>query len=218
MHHVMDGDDEAERGVPELLLVLLVPLPAACADRALHDCSRSERLAALPLVREPGTGFSYGVSTLVVGRLIEVASGLPLEEAMERLFGRWTSECKIVYASKVTKNPHLAIVGTVEAIVSFLRHQPGIQKMLGIVKMQPDGFTVRVTVGGKFLTFKQFGMVSDGTPQVAYVKAGYETMACVKPLDLFHYDCAFGHELTSHSEMFQDHKPASAEAMDAHSA
>lgn len=36
-------------------------------------------------MREPGTGFSYGVSTLVVGRLIEVASGLPLEEAMERL-------------------------------------------------------------------------------------------------------------------------------------
>ena len=70
------------------------------------------------------------------------------------------------------KNPYLAIVGTVDAIVKFLRSNPELQRILGIVKMHPDGFTVRVTVNEKFVTFKQFGMAADGTLQVAYVKAG----------------------------------------------
>jgi CubicO group peptidase (beta-lactamase class C family) len=37
------------------------------------------RLAALPLLAQPGTLFNYGHSTDVVGRVIEVASGMPLD-------------------------------------------------------------------------------------------------------------------------------------------
>jgi CubicO group peptidase (beta-lactamase class C family) len=43
---------------------------AACCDQ----------WAALPLVFQPGTEWNYGVSTDVLGRVVEVASGMPLDE------------------------------------------------------------------------------------------------------------------------------------------
>ncbi|MBI5387558.1 MAG: beta-lactamase family protein [Verrucomicrobia bacterium] len=46
-----------------------------------------ERLAKLPLVQQPGEAFFYGVNTDVLGYLVEVVTGKPLEVAMqERLF------------------------------------------------------------------------------------------------------------------------------------
>ncbi len=47
----------------------------------------SERLAALPLAFEPGSRWHYGVSTDVLGRLVEVVSGQALDEFLaQRLF------------------------------------------------------------------------------------------------------------------------------------
>ncbi|MSU35990.1 MAG: class A beta-lactamase-related serine hydrolase [Pedosphaera sp.] len=47
-----------------------------------------ERLSKLPLVQEPGTAFYYGVNTDVLGALVEVVSGKPLEDYMQdRIFG-----------------------------------------------------------------------------------------------------------------------------------
>jgi CubicO group peptidase (beta-lactamase class C family) len=44
--------------------------------------------AALPLVFQPGTEWNYGVSTDVLGRLVEVLAGKPLDEVLaERVFG-----------------------------------------------------------------------------------------------------------------------------------
>jgi len=44
--------------------------------------------AGLPLVFEPGTEWNYGVSTDVLGRIVEVVSGQPLDVFMqERIFG-----------------------------------------------------------------------------------------------------------------------------------
>ena len=44
--------------------------------------------AALPLVFQPGTEWNYGVSTDVLGRLVEVLAGKPLDEVFaERVFG-----------------------------------------------------------------------------------------------------------------------------------
>lgn len=46
------------------------------------------RIAARPLVAQPGEAFVYGMSTDVLGRLVEVLSGLPLDEYMQReVFG-----------------------------------------------------------------------------------------------------------------------------------
>lgn len=39
-----------------------------------------DRLAAQPLVHQPGSAYQYGLSTDVLGRVVEVASGLPLDE------------------------------------------------------------------------------------------------------------------------------------------
>ncbi len=40
----------------------------------------TDRWAALPLVFQPGTGWNYSVSTDVLGRIVEVISGQPLDE------------------------------------------------------------------------------------------------------------------------------------------
>ncbi|WP_207495834.1 serine hydrolase domain-containing protein [Aridibaculum aurantiacum] len=46
-----------------------------------------DRLAKLPLAHNPGEKFTYGLSTDVLGRLVEVASGLPLDRFFEeRIF------------------------------------------------------------------------------------------------------------------------------------
>ncbi|MDF8332572.1 serine hydrolase domain-containing protein [Novosphingobium cyanobacteriorum] len=48
----------------------------------------ADRLAKLPLVYEPGERWSYSVSLDLLGRVIEVVSGLPLDAFMaERIFG-----------------------------------------------------------------------------------------------------------------------------------
>ena len=47
-----------------------------------------DRIAARPLVAQPGTEFVYGMSTDVIGRLVEILSGRPLDVYMrEELFG-----------------------------------------------------------------------------------------------------------------------------------
>jgi CubicO group peptidase (beta-lactamase class C family) len=42
------------------------------------------RLAQLPLLHQPGHAWTYGLSTEVLGRVVEVASGLPLDEFFRR--------------------------------------------------------------------------------------------------------------------------------------
>ena len=47
-----------------------------------------ERWARLPLLFQPGTEWNYGISTDVLGRLVEVVSGMPLDRFFaERIFG-----------------------------------------------------------------------------------------------------------------------------------
>ena len=47
-----------------------------------------QRLSRLPLVQQPGTAFYYGVNTDVLGYLVQVVSGKPLEVYLqERMFG-----------------------------------------------------------------------------------------------------------------------------------
>jgi CubicO group peptidase (beta-lactamase class C family) len=45
-----------------------------------------DRLAQLPLKFEPGTRWNYGVSTDVVGRLVEIISGKPLDQYLQEHF------------------------------------------------------------------------------------------------------------------------------------
>lgn len=44
----------------------------------------TERIAAMPLVHQPGERFSYGLSTNVLGRVIEIVSGLSLKDYLDK--------------------------------------------------------------------------------------------------------------------------------------
>lgn len=58
------------------------------ADKDEALASVIDRLAKLPLHGQPGEVYQYGYSTDVLGRLVEVASGLPLDRFFaERIFG-----------------------------------------------------------------------------------------------------------------------------------
>jgi CubicO group peptidase (beta-lactamase class C family) len=48
----------------------------------------AQRFAQVPLLFQPGTGWNYGVSTDVLGRVVEVAAGMPLDQFFaERITG-----------------------------------------------------------------------------------------------------------------------------------
>lgn len=54
-------------------------LKAQPSEKAKDLADLVSRLAALPLLAQPGTVFNYGFSTDVAGRVIEVVSGMPLD-------------------------------------------------------------------------------------------------------------------------------------------
>jgi len=43
-----------------------------------------KKLARMPLVHQPGEAFNYGLSTDVLGRVVEVASGMPFDEFLQK--------------------------------------------------------------------------------------------------------------------------------------
>jgi CubicO group peptidase (beta-lactamase class C family) len=65
------------------------PLPGSPPSAPTPDLKTfAERLAKLPLVAEPGTKWHYSVSLDLLGRVIEVASGMDFEAFLQkRLFG-----------------------------------------------------------------------------------------------------------------------------------
>jgi CubicO group peptidase (beta-lactamase class C family) len=60
-------------------------MTAGVYDFASDNARMAERLAALPLLHQPGTVFEYGMSTDVLGRVIEIAAHAPLDEALQAL-------------------------------------------------------------------------------------------------------------------------------------
>ena len=58
-------------------------------DPGLNSSQLMDRLADLPLSFHPGTGWEYSVATDVIGRLVEILSGVRLDEFMKtRIFDR----------------------------------------------------------------------------------------------------------------------------------
>ena len=56
-------------------------------ERGATLADMAKKLSAIPLVHEPGERWTYGVSTDVLGYLVEVVSGMPFEEFLQtRLF------------------------------------------------------------------------------------------------------------------------------------
>ncbi|WP_136443180.1 serine hydrolase domain-containing protein [Pacificoceanicola onchidii] len=66
------------------------PLHRTYKDAKVYDFSVAnevicQRLAAVPLMQQPGTIFEYGMSTDVLGRVIEVITGASLDEALRSI-------------------------------------------------------------------------------------------------------------------------------------
>jgi CubicO group peptidase (beta-lactamase class C family) len=65
-----------------------------------------DRLATLPLQGQPGESFQYGFSSDVLGRLVEIVSGMPLDKFFEeRIFGplKMTDSCFFLPPEKVAR-------------------------------------------------------------------------------------------------------------------
>jgi CubicO group peptidase (beta-lactamase class C family) len=58
--------------------------PAAAAVTSLKDFA--DRLATAPLLSEPGTAWSYSLGLDLLGRVIELASGVPFDEFLQQRF------------------------------------------------------------------------------------------------------------------------------------
>ena len=69
-------------------IVSRFPIPGTPASAPTPDLKTfSERLAKLPLIAEPGTKWSYSISLDLLGRVIEVASGMDFEAFLKtRIF------------------------------------------------------------------------------------------------------------------------------------
>lgn len=57
--------------------------PAASVAQPATLAEFAERAASVPLLAEPGTRWSYSIGTDVLGRVIEVASGMPLDRFVQ---------------------------------------------------------------------------------------------------------------------------------------
>jgi CubicO group peptidase (beta-lactamase class C family) len=80
------------------------------ADKNETLAEAIERLATLPLHGQPGEQFQYGFSSDVLGRVVEVISGLPLDQFFaQRIFGplKMTDSCFFLPPEKA---PRLATV------------------------------------------------------------------------------------------------------------
>jgi CubicO group peptidase (beta-lactamase class C family) len=76
------------------------------ADKDETLATAIDRLATLPLHGQPGESWQYGFSTDVLGRVVEVASGMPLDKFFqERIFGplKMTDSCFFLPPEKAAR-------------------------------------------------------------------------------------------------------------------
>ena len=59
-------------------------IDSGVGDLSLTNAEFTAKLGALPLAYQPGTTFQYGFSTDVLGRVVEVVSGMPLDAFIEQ--------------------------------------------------------------------------------------------------------------------------------------
>jgi len=125
----------------------------------------------------------------------------PAEEfkmALAGLFGDVVvKELGIKYCHKVTQNTKPALVGSSEKLMEFIKSNATIRQELDLLEVgkdanadEPLSFVGR-GVDGKGKEFSKAFTMSPNTMYVVYVKQGWETMACVKPLHQFEKECEF---------------------------
>ena len=91
-----------------------------CADHDEALAAWIDRIASLPFESQPGEKFIYGFNTDVLGRVVEVASGMPLDQFMKtRIFDPLKMSDTFFYvppdkASRLAKVYGIGAKGTIE--------------------------------------------------------------------------------------------------------
>lgn len=81
------------------------PVPFFASLEPLTTAEIVDLIAARPLVSHPGEAFVYGLSTDVIGRLVEILSGQPLDEYMQQeVFGPLGMTDSYFYLPEAKKN------------------------------------------------------------------------------------------------------------------
>ncbi len=118
-------------------------------------------------------------------------------DCVRRLFGADATDiAPIRFCSQIANRRRRCYVGKPKQLAAFLRAHPAVCDELQIVKLVTDGFiTLYYNTKGK-TGVKEFAWPPPEADTVLYMKEGYETMSCVKPLDLFERDCTLGIDVT----------------------
>lgn len=95
----------------------------------------TDNAARVPLFEDPGTNFRYGLSATILGRLIEVWSGQPLDEFMSERVFQPLGMADTVFWVDPTRRPRLATV-----------YRPAPDGSLGVVAMEEIDFTEQVAL------------------------------------------------------------------------
>ena len=93
-------------------------------------------------------------------------------------------------------NDRRAYVGSKPELERFLRAEPSVCDDLNIARLFPGGFTAMWVDGKGKMGLKDF-YIQPGVKQIVYTKQGWETMASVKPMELFDRDCVLGEDITA---------------------
>lgn len=72
----------------------------------------SERAARIPLVSHPGEEFHYGVSTDVLGRLVEVVAGMPFDQFVEKRITTPLGMTDTSFHPPASKDSRIAVIYT----------------------------------------------------------------------------------------------------------
>merc|ERR1712232_356670 len=114
-----------------------------------------------------------------------------------QMFGTAAESEPILYCHKKTENTKPAYVGTNEAIMKFLEESPDAKEAMNIAEIgqdnvgqNPHAFIAGVVDGKGNVSKKAFTM-APMIKYVLYTKQGWETMACVKPLEQFKDEAQF---------------------------
>jgi CubicO group peptidase (beta-lactamase class C family) len=105
----------------------------AVRSRTISLEQLTENAARVPLFEDPGTSFRYGLSATILGRLIEIWSGQPLDEFLaERVF-RPLGMTDTVFWVDPTREARLATV-----------YRPNANGELDVIEMEDIPFTQKV--------------------------------------------------------------------------
>merc|ERR1712194_218862 len=110
------------------------------------------------------------------------------KEVMIKLFGATAQNQAVIYAHKETKNELPVYIGSSKKLADLLSASEQLRKELNIAKLLDDGFVSNWVDGKQKTGEKEFHWPKEEVDYALYTKQGWETMACITPLEQFKRD------------------------------